>query len=34
MINLEINLKRTYGVIKHNMSTEDVADLFISIHWP
>ena len=27
MINLEINLERTYGVIKHNMSTEDIADL-------
>lgn len=27
MINLEIDLKRPYGVIKHNMSTENIADL-------
>lgn len=27
MMNLEINLKRPYGVIKHNMSTENIADL-------
>ncbi|AZH31962.1 hypothetical protein [Paenibacillus sp. M-152] len=26
-MNLEINLKRPYGVIKHNMSTENIADL-------
>ncbi|MGG4220500.1 hypothetical protein ABEW32_20045 [Paenibacillus jamilae] len=27
MMNLEINLKRPYGVIKHNMSAENIADL-------
>jgi len=27
MMKLEINLKRSYGVIKHNMSTENIADL-------
>ncbi|MCP3777187.1 hypothetical protein NLX74_02185 [Paenibacillus sp. MZ03-122A] len=27
MMNLEINFKRPYGVIKHNMSIENIADL-------